>query len=176
VRILSQKIPEVLFTKDLLDTESEAEVSIMTRQTCLTNSSCPICLEHFEEQTKIKLLSCEHGFHSECIGPWLAELNDSCPICRQTIKVKVEDSELRSRCRCCKCPFWWVREEQEIDQPLLNLGAEDEEQHVENVVEEKLAVDEEDSHVEDEAKSKHDVLSLQVVEESAQADNNVITR
>lgn len=171
-RIRSQDIPEVLFTKDLLDPDSDVEVPIRRRTTHLTNNSCPICLENFEEQIKIKLLSCEHGFHSECIGPWIAEHNDSCPICRQTITVKEEDNELHSKCRCCccQCPFWRVRRQEELNQSLLVLDAENEHQVAEIPVEEHLGLQEESTFQQEEEQKKGNLVSLQSFEDPVQAD------
>jgi hypothetical protein len=153
---LSQKIPQVLFTKDILDPDCEAEIPVQNKKTRLTNSSCPICLENFEEQIKIKLLSCEHGFHSECLGPWIADHNDSCPICRQRIKLLVADDESRSRCRCsCQCPLWRVRNEEELNQPLLLSDAEEEKK------DEDHEASEGSSYQNDEEQNRRYILSLQ---------------
>lgn len=108
----NRMIPEVLYSKDLLKGESTSNLDTdESKQGCLaeprkkvqlTNSSCPICLTNFEEKTKIKLLPCQHGFHSKCITPWIAEHSDSCPICRQTIMDKLPEPQPR-HCRCCPC-------------------------------------------------------------------------
>jgi len=94
VRKQARVIPEVRFTSELL---GEKRVD----STHITNESCPICLEKFEEMTKIKLLPCDHGFHKGCIEPWIADHQDSCPICRQTVLDKLE-GEKRER-SCCFC-------------------------------------------------------------------------
>merc|ERR1719334_901952 len=154
--IRSKKIPEILFTTDLLDPDSGAEISVEKRKSRLTNSSCPICLENFEKQIKIKLLSCEHGFHTECLGPRIAEHNDSCPICRQTIKLLVEDEEPRSGCRFpCHCPLWRVRNEEELNQPLLLLNTEEEKQ------DENHGATEESCRQDNEEQGRPVILSLQ---------------
>jgi len=115
----SRDIPEIAFQNDLLDPESEAGKELIRRRnTRLTNNSCPICLEFFEEDVKIKLLPCEHGFHPECIRPWILD-NDSCPICRQSILDKL-DSKCRCCCWCCSFP-----DEAELTQPLLLSDAEE---------------------------------------------------
>jgi hypothetical protein len=44
---------------------------------------CAICLDDFNEETKLRLLKCEHGFHIECIDEWLKKYNYNCPICRR---------------------------------------------------------------------------------------------
>merc|ERR1719336_973692 len=53
------------------------------------NTQCSICLEGFELGENIKLLPCEHGFHKDCLAPWLDEASGapSCPICRTEITV-----------------------------------------------------------------------------------------
>jgi len=124
-------IPEILFAKDLLDpdTDEGGNIQMRRRKTRLTNSSCPICLEFFEEKIKIKLLPCEHGFHSECLGPWLAD-SDSWPICRQSVLDKLVNNEAQDRC-CCR--LWRVPSEQELRQQLLVSESETDEPDIEDV-------------------------------------------
>jgi len=86
-----REIPEIIFSSDMLEAESLKKKHIM-------NSSCPICLVDFEEQTRIKLLPCDHGFHPECIEPWIGERSDSCPICRQSVMDKLEAAERGAPC------------------------------------------------------------------------------
>jgi len=89
----TRRIPEVIYSKDMQDIGAR-----------VTNTSCPICLENFEEQAKINRLPCEHGFHVKCIGTWIADHSDSCPICRQSVTDKLEDADRSSsRCWCCSC-------------------------------------------------------------------------
>lgn len=49
------------------------------------NKCCSICLDDYEEITKVKILSCKHAFHSDCITKWLTEENYKCPVCRKEI-------------------------------------------------------------------------------------------
>jgi len=123
---LIRNIPEILFTKDLLDAHSDDTGGDLTRRGRLTNNNCPICMECFEEQTKIKMLQCEHGFHSECIDPWIVEQSDSCPICRQSVLEKLDTQHLQSCCCCCRCPLWRERNDEELGQPLLETEVEEE--------------------------------------------------
>ena len=45
---------------------------------------CPICLEDFVDQCRIRRLRCIHNFHTECIDKWLMK-NMICPVCRKPI-------------------------------------------------------------------------------------------
>jgi len=54
--------------KDLIDKEKYDE--------------CSICLDDFNEESKLRLLKCEHGFHIKCIDEWLQKYNYNCPVCR----------------------------------------------------------------------------------------------
>jgi hypothetical protein len=49
------------------------------------NETCVICLEDFEAGSQIKVLPCNHGFHGDCIDPWLNERSDKCPICKRSV-------------------------------------------------------------------------------------------
>lgn len=54
-------------------------------ETKLHNDTCAICLDDFEEGVAVKVLPCAHGFHNDCIDPWLNERSDLCPICKTSI-------------------------------------------------------------------------------------------
>jgi len=49
------------------------------------NDNCAICLDDFTFGEKIKLLPCRHGFHADCIDPWLKKSSELCPMCKQSI-------------------------------------------------------------------------------------------
>jgi hypothetical protein len=42
---------------------------------------CAVCLEEFEEGTEVIVLPCKHGFHTNCLTPWL-KMHSECPYCR----------------------------------------------------------------------------------------------
>lgn len=54
------------------------------------NDICAICLCDFEVGEVLTLLPCggRHGFHTDCITPWLTERSCLCPLC----KVKIHPS------------------------------------------------------------------------------------
>jgi len=81
-------IPEVIFSSEKLEAKGIK----------LTNDSCPICLDDFKEKTKIMLLPCDHGFHPECIEPWVRQHNDSCPMCRETVTDKLTQAQRGAAC------------------------------------------------------------------------------
>ena len=43
---------------------------------------CAICLEEYNDEDKVRILKCEHGYHKECIDKWLTNCNYKCPVCR----------------------------------------------------------------------------------------------
>ena len=48
------------------------------------DTSCCICMEHYNEGEIIRYLGCNHNFHLECCDTWL-KINKSCPLCRTKI-------------------------------------------------------------------------------------------
>jgi len=84
-------IPEVIFSTDMLGAKG-------LKNKHLTNNSCPICLEDFEEKTRIKLLPCDHGFHPVCIEPWISQHKDSCPICQRKVSEKLALAQRDATC------------------------------------------------------------------------------
>jgi hypothetical protein len=49
------------------------------------NKCCSICLDDYEPIHKVKVLPCNHAYHTTCITKWLTEQNYKCPICRKEI-------------------------------------------------------------------------------------------
>ena len=50
-----------------------------------TESECAICLERIKKGDEAAQLPCKHSFHSACIGQWLEQHDNRCPICRQEL-------------------------------------------------------------------------------------------
>lgn len=54
------------------------------------DNSCVICLEHFVEGDRLRVLPCQHSFHVGCIDRWLSGSHShlecytsGCPICKK---------------------------------------------------------------------------------------------
>jgi len=61
--------------------------SVTTTQLFTTCSMCSICIEDFEDGERIKVLpECKHGFHTDCIKPWLTERQGCCALCKTMVK------------------------------------------------------------------------------------------
>ncbi len=55
-------------------------------------STCRVCLEDFEQDSIVKHLPCDHGYHEECIDSWL-RLSRLCPVCRHPVDEDDEPAE-----------------------------------------------------------------------------------
>lgn len=54
-----------------------------------TPLECAICINEFSDHELLRLLpKCNHVFHPQCIGPWLAS-HVTCPVCRANLEVQV---------------------------------------------------------------------------------------
>jgi len=51
-------------------------------ENCCNNSKCPILHIDFDEDEKITVLPCNHGFNTEAINRWLSDEKAECPVCR----------------------------------------------------------------------------------------------
>ncbi|KAM3270889.1 RING-H2 finger protein ATL30-like isoform X2 [Capsicum chacoense] len=50
---------------------------------------CAICLVEFVDKSLIRLLTCDHVFHQECIDHWLKS-NKTCPVCRARLDQTIQ--------------------------------------------------------------------------------------
>jgi len=49
-----------------------------------TISCCPICMKKYESNEIIRILSCHHEYHKECVDIWFKDYKTDCPMCRQS--------------------------------------------------------------------------------------------
>ncbi|KGL96369.1 E3 ubiquitin-protein ligase RNF43, partial [Charadrius vociferus] len=47
---------------------------------CSSAPVCAVCLEEFSEGQELRIISCSHEFHRECVDPWLQQ-HHTCPLC-----------------------------------------------------------------------------------------------
>ena len=62
------------------------------------NDSCAICLDDFKYCEELRLLPCKHGFHINCIDPWLSKSSELCPMCKQSIFINSKNESLSNGC------------------------------------------------------------------------------
>ena len=60
------------------------------------DEECVICYIEYKEEDVVTQLKCneKHIFHSECIGTWIREGKNTCPICRAPISEALNRSEV----------------------------------------------------------------------------------
>lgn len=52
------------------------------------DSTCAICMDEYDEESKITKMHCGHSYHTECINEWLTK-SAVCPYCKQPITTGV---------------------------------------------------------------------------------------
>ncbi|KAJ9172655.1 hypothetical protein P3X46_015869 [Hevea brasiliensis] len=57
--------------------------------------TCAICLEDYKDGEILKVLPCQHEFHSSCVDSWLSKWGTSCPVCKLDMKTQFVYSEIK---------------------------------------------------------------------------------
>ncbi|KAH9483763.1 putative RING finger protein C4G3.12c [Psilocybe cubensis] len=69
---------EIIKASELVQHEKDGKVS----SNCLDR--CLICLDDYEPEDPIRVMSCRHAFHKNCVDEWLQKGRNNCPACRST--------------------------------------------------------------------------------------------
>ncbi|KAI0689248.1 hypothetical protein BC835DRAFT_1549299 [Cytidiella melzeri] len=67
---------EVIKASQLGRYEADGKISSNCTDRCL------VCLDDYEPEDEVRLLSCRHGFHKDCVDRWLQVGRNNCPACR----------------------------------------------------------------------------------------------
>ncbi|KAI0230033.1 hypothetical protein L0F63_002476 [Massospora cicadina] len=62
----------------------------------LNGNRCQVCLSDYEHKDKLRILTCQHAYHTACIDKWLTQGSNNCPVCRRagtTSEAKAQPSE-----------------------------------------------------------------------------------
>ena len=62
---------------------------------------CPICLDLIDDNI-VKLVNCNHHFHTKCINTWL-KINQTCPLCRTNTISNFEGKQYFGKNHFLKC-------------------------------------------------------------------------
>jgi hypothetical protein len=70
-------------SQEQMPTANEGEDPAVISTTC---TMCSICIDDFNDGEQILVLPrCRHGFHMDCIKPWLIERQGCCPLCKTNV-------------------------------------------------------------------------------------------
>ncbi|MBA0760808.1 hypothetical protein Gotri_023529 [Gossypium trilobum] len=60
----------------------------------IAGETCAICLEDYNDGELLKVLPCQHDFHSSCVESWLTKWGTFCPVCKLDMTTKFAFSEV----------------------------------------------------------------------------------
>ncbi|VVA09904.1 PREDICTED: receptor homology region [Prunus dulcis] len=64
---------------------------------CHSEETCAICLENYKDEEILKVLPCQHEFHSSCVDSWLTKWGTFCPVCKHDMRTKIVNPEIKRR-------------------------------------------------------------------------------
>jgi len=67
---------QIIKSADLQRYEQEGRVANNCTERCL------ICLDDYGSEEDLRLMSCKHAFHKDCVDKWLQVGRNNCPACR----------------------------------------------------------------------------------------------
>lgn len=67
---------EIIKPKQLAQFEKAGKISANCVERCL------ICLDDYEPEDDVRVLTCRHAFHKSCVDKWLQTGRNNCPACR----------------------------------------------------------------------------------------------
>jgi hypothetical protein len=85
VPILEEQLDEEDTTELIADTLKSVPPLYYSRE-MICDSRCVICITQMVEGDAVRVLTCQHGFHSACLDEWLL-WRQVCPLCVSGVKV-----------------------------------------------------------------------------------------
>ncbi|KAL4423523.1 hypothetical protein ABPG77_006546 [Micractinium sp. CCAP 211/92] len=74
-----------------------------------TRHTCAICLESYSHGEKLRVLPCQHRYHSECVDTWLANRHPICPVCKADAHARSPGSDVEAGAGGGTAPPWRSR-------------------------------------------------------------------
>jgi len=80
--LLSEDV-KTIATEDILNKNTTVDVyKNINKELREKHTTCAICIDDFNDDSNIRIIKCNHVFHTDCIDPWLLKESYKCPVCR----------------------------------------------------------------------------------------------
>ncbi|MCL7027073.1 hypothetical protein MKW94_009176 [Papaver nudicaule] len=58
--------------------------AVKNNKKVIESAVCPVCSEYYEDEDELRILPCNHAFHTECVDGWIVS-HANCPYCRYNL-------------------------------------------------------------------------------------------
>lgn len=95
----------LLAFEDALPNLQTPKTHFYAGQTTAENDfSCAVCLADMAAKQTVRVLSCNHVFHDECIVTWILQNHGNCPLCKRDFRREAAAAVANSKSRSPSLP------------------------------------------------------------------------
>lgn len=82
--------------RELLPRRDLSKLPVIRYNSAQRYETCAICLDEYIDGERLRVLPCDHTYHTKCIDPWLTKGKRNCPMCKRKVRFTARRSRRRT--------------------------------------------------------------------------------